>query len=219
MPFTYDFPRPAVTADTVLFTMKDGDLAVLLIQRKHAPFKGAWAFPGGFVDENEALERAAARELAEETGITGVPLEQLGAFGEPGRDPRGHTITVAYYSFVVVGPVPAAADDAADAAWQPLQRIERGDVKLAFDHGPILAVARSRLRERLFDRMRPAAFEIVPPRFTLKELKAVYQAILGELVPARSFRARVVDGGLIEPVSRGRRGPAQLYRWKTPRGA
>ena len=121
MPYTYEYPRPAVTADCVLFAMRAEDLAVLLIQRKHAPFKGSWALPGGFVNANEPLDRAAARELAEETGIVNVPLEQLGAFGDPGRDPRGHTVTVVFYSFVVADAQPSAADDAADAAWLPLK--------------------------------------------------------------------------------------------------
>src|SRR5271170_7253316 len=97
--------------------MRAEDLAVLLIKRKKAPFKGAWALPGGFVNGNEPLERAAARELVEETGIAGVALEQLGAFGDPGRDPRGHTVTVVFYSFVVADAQPVAADDAADARW------------------------------------------------------------------------------------------------------
>src|SRR5438034_11030935 len=123
MPFTYDYPRPAVTADTVLFTMRAGDLAVLLVQRASAPFKGAWALPGGFVDQDEALDHAATRELQEETGLTGIALEQLGAFGEPGRDPRGHTITVAFLSFVVADTAPVAAHDAADAASHPLRAL------------------------------------------------------------------------------------------------
>src|SRR5262252_3158541 len=84
VPFTYEFPRPAVTVDACIFTMRADDLAVLLIRRNSNPFKGLWALPGGFVDKNESLERAAARELEEETGITGVALEQLAAFGDPG---------------------------------------------------------------------------------------------------------------------------------------
>ena len=97
MPYTYEYPRPAVTVDVVLFTIRAGDLAVLMIRRGGAPFKGHWALPGGFVEENESLERAASRELKEETGIEQAALEQLGAFGDPGRDPRGHTVSVAFY--------------------------------------------------------------------------------------------------------------------------
>ena len=113
MPFTYPYPRPAVSCDVVVFTMRADDLAVLLVQRRDEPFKGQWALPGGFVNENESLERAAARELSEETGLTGARLEQLGAFGDPGRDPRGHTVTVAYVTFLVAEAKITAGDDAA----------------------------------------------------------------------------------------------------------
>lgn len=166
--FKYKFPRPAVTADVVMFTMRADDLAVLLIRRGAEPFEGSWALPGGFVDENEALERAAARELEEETGVSGVPMEQLGAFGNPGRDPRGHTVTVAYFTFVLAESVRArAGDDAADVAWHPLRslplrsafsprakprtRSKPPPITLAFDHDVIIDAALGRLRERLDD--------------------------------------------------------------------
>ena len=110
MAFTYEYPRPAVTCDVVAFTMRADDLAVLLIRRKRDPFAGHWALPGGFVDRDEALGRAAARELAEETGLTGVKMDQLGAYGDPGRDPRGHTVSVAYVAFLVSEAAVAAAD-------------------------------------------------------------------------------------------------------------
>jgi 8-oxo-dGTP diphosphatase len=123
VPFTYPYPRPAVTCDAVVFTMRADDLAVLLIRRKDEPFKGRWALPGGFVNENESLDRAAARELAEETGITGARLEQLGAFGDPGRDPRGHTVTIAYLTFLVAEAAIVAGDDAASAEWHSFRRL------------------------------------------------------------------------------------------------
>ncbi len=231
MPFTYEFPRPAVSADCVVFAMRPADLAVLLIKRKRGPFKGAWALPGGFVNGNEPLERAAARELLEETVIGGVPLEQLGAFGDPGRDPRGHTVTAVYYSFVVADTQPVADDDAADAAWVPLRSLplpDRGEsgeppsskrtLKLAFDHAMIIDAARRRLQERLIDPGRPAPFEIVPARFTLTELQRVYEAVLGRTINRRTFRARLVARGIVEPVAgaRGRKTP-DLYRFKPQR--
>lgn len=234
MPFTYEFPRPAVTVDTALFAMRAEDLAVLLVQRKNPPFRGAWALPGGFVDRDEALERAAARELQEETGVTGVRLEQLGAFGDPGRDPRGHCITVAFYSFVVADTQPVAADDAADAAWVSVRELPlpswgerqpaRNAVRLAFDHARIIDVARGRLQERLVDPTRLSPFEIVPARFTLTELQRVYEAVLGHKIDMRSFRARLATRGLVEPVSRprvkktsGKRDIMQLYCFKPAR--
>ncbi len=233
MPFTYDYARPAVTADTVLFAMRAEDLAVLLIKRKNAPFKGAWALPGGFVNASEPLERAAARELMEETGIVGVPLEQLGAFGDPGRDPRGHTVTVVFYSFVVADLQPNAADDAAEAAWHPLRALplpswgarppQKSTIKLAFDHGQVIDAARRRLQERLADPARASAFEIAPSRFTLTELQRVYEAVLGRTLSRASFRARVLSRGIVEPVARartsGKKPSSNLFRFKaTPRG-
>jgi 8-oxo-dGTP diphosphatase len=231
VPFTYEYPRPALTADCILFAMRAEDLAVLLIKRKGPPFKGAWALPGGFVNPNEPLDRAAARELMEETGITGVPLEQLGAFGDPGRDPRGHVVSVAFYSFVVADAQPVAADDAADAAWHPLRALPlpswgahspvKSRVKLAFDHAQMIEVARRRLQQRLVDPARDSPFQIVPARFTLTELQRVYEAVLGRTLDRRNFRARLVAKGIVEPVARARRegkpSPTQLYRFKLPR--
>lgn len=223
--FKYEYPRPSVTADVVVFTMRAGDLAVLLIRRKNAPFKGAWALPGGFVDEDEALDHAAARELAEETHMTGARLEQLGAFGDPGRDPRGHTVSVAFYTFVAAEAAHVrAGDDAAEVAWHALRAlpIDRAPTKampaLAFDHATIIAHARRALMERLNDPTRPTAFQLVPPRFTLTEVQRVYEAVWGRRVDKRNFRARLLARGLVEPVAKarrtGRHRPAQLYRWK-----
>lgn len=136
--FVYAYPRPMVTVDAVVFTLKDGRPHVLLIERKHDPFAGHWALPGGFVEMEESLEAAAARELAEETGLTGLALEQFHTFGDPGRDPRGRSITAAY-----VGEVdwractPKAADDAADVRWFPLDALP----PLAFDHRKIVEYA------------------------------------------------------------------------------
>jgi 8-oxo-dGTP diphosphatase len=142
--FTYEYPRPAVTVDIIVVT-RERRPRVLLIRRQHDPFAGAWAIPGGFVDEGEALEAAARRELREETGLQVEELQQIGTFGDPGRDPRGWTISVAYLVRVKAGSVkPQAADDAAEAAWHPL-----GDLPpLAFDHAQILALARAKLKAR-----------------------------------------------------------------------
>ncbi|MEK6303867.1 MAG: NUDIX hydrolase [Acidobacteriota bacterium] len=137
----YDHPRPAVTVDIVLFTRLKRAERVLLIQRKREPFKGLWAFPGGFVDDNESLEAAASRELFEETGLDGIELEQIGAFGDPGRDPRGHTVSVVFAALLEDQPEPAAADDAEDARWHSVSR----HPPLAFDHNRILRAARERI--------------------------------------------------------------------------
>jgi 8-oxo-dGTP diphosphatase len=142
MPYTYDYPRPAVTVDCVIFALEGGDLDVLLIQRDKEPFAGQWALPGGFVEEGESLEEAARRELREETGLTGIVLEQLGAFGQPGRDPRGWTVSVVFYALVRRADHHArAADDARKVDWFPV----RGLPPLAFDHDKILEAAWRRL--------------------------------------------------------------------------
>ncbi len=137
----YEFPRPALTVDLVLITT-EARPRVLLIKRKKEPFAGQWAFPGGFVDENEPLEAAARRELQEETGLQVDRLEQLQTFGDPGRDPRGWTVSVAFLGRVDAAKLtPVAADDAAEVAWHFVD----APPKLAFDHGNILQVARQRL--------------------------------------------------------------------------
>jgi 8-oxo-dGTP diphosphatase len=142
--FTYEYPRPALTVDVALVTRED-DPRVLLIQRAKEPFAKRWALPGGFVDENERLDDAARRELVEETGVTINDLEQLYAAGDPGRDPRGWTVSVVFLGRVDFGQVKAtAADDAADVGWFTLSKLP----PLAFDHAMILDRVATRLRDR-----------------------------------------------------------------------
>lgn len=135
MPFTYDYPRPALTVDIVMFRKQQHAVELLLIRRKHPPFQDKWAFPGGFVDIDEDLEPAARRELAEETGISGVQLRQFRTYGDPDRDPRHRTVTVVYTAVVNrIDQIPKAADDAKEVAWFPLSALP----PLAFDHALIL---------------------------------------------------------------------------------
>ena len=136
--YSYEYPRPMVTVDAVVFTERADKREVLLIERKNDPFAGAWALPGGFVETDETLEAAVVRELAEETGLTGVTLEQFHSFGDPGRDPRGRNITVAYAGVVDWRAcTPKAADDAAAVRWFPLDALP----PLAFDHAIIVEYA------------------------------------------------------------------------------
>ncbi len=123
MTYSYRHARPALTVDVALFTARKDELCVLLVQRKNDPFKGSFALPGGFVEENEPLERAALRELREETNVSDIHIEQLGAFGDPGRDPRGHTVSIVYVGFVMAAPMVRAGDDAASAVWQPVSSL------------------------------------------------------------------------------------------------
>lgn len=142
--FCYEYPRPAVTVDIIVIT-RDARPRVLLIRRKLPPFAGMWAIPGGFVNMDEALEDAARRELHEETGIKSARLQQLATFGDPDRDPRGRTISIAFLTRVHASAVqPRGADDAAEAAWHDLHRLP----PLAFDHRQILKLARKRLKRK-----------------------------------------------------------------------
>ncbi len=244
VPFTYEFPRPAVTCDTVVFTMRSDDLAVLLVQRKAAPFRGGWALPGGFLEKDEPLERAAARELHEETGLSGLRLVQLGTFGDPGRDPRGHTITIAFVSFTAAASTLTAGDDARAVEWTPLRWLVLDDVaehrtaprprraarksappggeqrRLAFDHAKIVARAYRRLCRHLDDPVHDGTFDLVPPRFTLAELLHLYEIVLGRDLNPRWFSRFLVDRGLVVPVSTSKRRSgqaAELYRWNKKR--
>jgi 8-oxo-dGTP diphosphatase len=152
LPYTYEYPRPCVTADALVFRFTGGRLEILLIKRNHYPFEGMWALPGGFVDMDEPVETAAARELNEEAGLGGIELRQLGAYGRPGRDPRARIIAVAYYGFAPpplqaarMGPGNwgvRAGDDARDACWFPAGRLP----KTAFDHDVIVGDAVAAIR-------------------------------------------------------------------------
>ncbi len=140
--YTYDYPRPMVTVDAIIFSEQNGEWHVLLIQRRYDPYAGCWALPGGFVEMDEPLEAAAARELFEEAGVSGIALEQVGAFGAPGRDPRGRSIGVAFWGVAVQEQhAPRADDDAQDVAWFPVDALP----PLAFDHGDMVACALAKM--------------------------------------------------------------------------
>jgi len=141
MPYTYKYPRPALTADAVVFKQEGVNTYVLLIQRKNPPYQNKWALPGGFVDMDETLESAASRELMEETGIADVELQQLHAFSNLERDPRGRTVSVVFWGILQSKKSPLAGDDAADARWFNLNNLP----PLAFDHREVLQTATGKL--------------------------------------------------------------------------
>ncbi len=144
MSYAYKYPMPAVTADAVVFNLKEGEkLRILLIQRKNEPFKGLWALPGGFLDMNETLEECVARELEEETGLKGVKLYQLYAFSQPDRDPRHRTVTVAFWGFCKKNPKLIPQSDAQNVGWFDLNQLP----ELAFDHDKIIKKALERALE------------------------------------------------------------------------
>ena len=187
MNYTYKYPRPAVTADCVVFGLDDEDLKVLLILRNNSPFEGSWALPGGFAKVGEAIEETARRELAEETGLQNVFLEQLYTFGEPDRDPREHVITVAYYALVNLAQhTVRPATDARNAAWFEIDDVP----ELAFDHNRILQTAYHRLKGKI--RYMPIGFELLPRKFTLRQLQQLYEKILDRKLDKRNFRKKIL---------------------------
>jgi 8-oxo-dGTP diphosphatase len=221
------FHRPSVTVDIVIFTILDADLKLLLIQRGQHPFKGAWALPGGFVrvgpsaeDQGEDLDEAAARRLHEETRLPrgSLYLEQLGAFGRAGRDPRTRVITVAYYALVRpdLAPFVSAGEGAAAAAWVSVSELPKRS--LAFDHEEIIKTALERIRGKLEETN--IAFELVPETFSIPELRAVYEVIKGTAYDPGNFRRRfnrMLADGVIQKAT-GKRitrsKPAQVFRFK-----
>ncbi|MBL8970709.1 MAG: NUDIX hydrolase [Myxococcales bacterium] len=212
MSFTYKYPRPAVTVDCVVFGLDDELLKVLLIQRDREPFAGRWALPGGFVDPQETLEQAALRELAEETGVSKVYLEQLHSFGAPDRDPRDRVITVAYYALVRrLDHAPQAASDARAVGWFPASQCP----PLAFDHREIVALARRRLQAKL--REQPVGFELLPRKFTLSQIQRVYEAVLERALDKRNFRKKLMATGVLRELDETQQGVAhragRLYQF------
>jgi len=209
-------PKAFVAVDLVLFTVRDGTLQVLLVERGIPPFKGQWALPGGFVLERETLEVAARRELQEETGFVDVYLEQLYTFGHPTRDPQGRVVSVAY-----VGLIPhrgrflgSANGKVAQAAWWPVARLP----SLAYDHASIVAKAVERLRSKVG--YTNLVYALLPSAFTLSELHAMYEAVLARRLDRRNFRKKIFSLGLLRPLGRTRRGahrPAALYAFRRRR--
>ncbi|MCU0457165.1 MAG: NUDIX hydrolase [Bacteroidales bacterium] len=190
--FCYEYPRPAVSADCVIFGFDEGDLKVLLIERGAEPFRGCWAFPGGFLEMGENADECARRELFEETGIKDVFMEQLYTFSDIGRDPRGRVITVAYYALVKLSEHKLqAGDDANKARWFPVSSVPM----LAFDHDRILAAALARLRGKI--RYQPLGFELLPEKFTVPELQHLYETVLEKKLDRRNFRRKILATGLL----------------------
>ena len=221
VPENYDpsqFPAFAVTVDVVILTMEDGGLHVLLVRRGVAPYEGMWAIPGGFKRPDETLDEAATRELAEETGLAGATLlNQFGAYGDPGRDPRMNVVTVAYLAVLREVRDLAAGTDAAHAALAPASDVLDGTIDLAFDHERIVRDAIARVQIELENTGIATAF--VGNTFTLAELRAVYEAVWGVHLDGANFRRSVVaeEGWVIPTGRRARPGasggkPAELYR-------
>ncbi|WP_214104531.1 NUDIX hydrolase [Acrocarpospora catenulata] len=207
----------AVAVDLVIFTVRGGRLQVLLIERGNMPYRGETALPGGFVRDGEALDAAARRELREETGVVGdsLHLEQLHAYGDPGRDPRGRIISIAYLALGPDLPMPQAGTDASAAHWTPVSSILDGQTPLAFDHEKILRDGLERARSQLEHTTIAAAFCKEP--FTIADLRQIYEAVWGAPLDPSNFRRKVMKTqGFVMPIGERRLPdvgrPAALFR-------
>ncbi|MFB6075896.1 MAG: NUDIX domain-containing protein [Candidatus Aenigmatarchaeota archaeon] len=211
VPENYDptkFNRPSVTVDMIIFTIKDDDLKVLLVNRDEDPFKGYWALPGGFIKMDESLDNSAKRILERETGVTNVYLEQLYTFGEPERDPRTRVITICY--FAIVNSDEVEISDDVNVKWFSIYDLP----DLAFDHNDIAKYAHKRLRWKLG--YTPAVFSFLPEKFTLTELQRVYEIVFNKKFDKRNFRKKVKKINLVKETGERKEDvshrPPRLYK-------
>lgn len=204
-----DYERPSVTVDIVLLTFRDDELRVLLVRRKHWPYADHWAVPGGFVNMTETLEEAAQRELFEETAVSGVQLEQLHTFGDPGRDPRMRVISVAYFALLdprQIRPI-RGGDDAAEARWWPIRNLP----PLAFDHALIVQHAIRRLRWKLH--FTTLGRLLLPETFPMAQLQAVFEQVPGQRLDSATLQRILLATCVLEPAGEPDREGIQRYRF------
>ena len=214
--YCYKYPHPAVATDCVIFGFEGVSIKVLLIQRGIEPYKGQWALPGGFVGIDESAEECARRELQEETGLTGVSVEQFHTFSNVNRDPRERVISIAYYALVKLSEV-RGGDDASEAQWFSYDDVP----SLAFDHDRILRMALRHLRDRIC--FEPVGFDLLPDVFTMTELQRLYEAILGVKFDRRNFynkmlKLEVLTSAEPRPENASRRTPSK-YRFNAEKYA
>ena len=198
-PYQYKYEHMAVTTDCAIFTYEDWQLKVLLVRRGGEPYKGQWAFPGGFLKMDETAEEGARRELREETGLVPSAIGQLGVFSDVDRDPRERVITIAWYALVKPSEV-VGGDDADEAAWFPVDALPT----LAFDHRKIFEAAMERLRRDIH--FQPVGFDLLDDEFTIPDLQRLYEAILGVKFDRRNFQRKLLAAGILEEAS-----PAEEY--------
>ncbi len=205
-----------LSVDAVVFGYEEGNISVLLIKRKYAPFKGQWAIPGGFVIDDESLEDAVERELFEETGIKINYLEQLYTFGKPDRDPRGRVVSIAYFGLVRPNAFKIyASTDAEQVQWFNINELP----KLSFDHKEILQTAIERLQGKIT--YEPIGFELLDKKFPFSDLEKLYTTLLGREIDRRNFRKKIIGLNVLdeldEKVSKGSGRPANLFQFNQKR--
>jgi len=205
-----------LSVDAVVFGYEEGNISVLLIKRKYNPFKGQWAIPGGFVENDESLEDAVERELFEETGIKINYLEQLYTFGKQNRDPRGRVVSIAYFGLVRPNAFKLyASTDAEQAQWFNINDLP----KLSFDHKEILKTAIERLQGKIT--YEPIGFELLDKKFPFSDLEKLYTTLLGREIDRRNFRKKIVGLNVLdeldEKVSKGSGRPANLFQFNQKR--
>lgn len=191
--YIYEYPRPAMTTDCVVVGFDGSQLKILLIERGIEPYKGMWALPGGFIQENETAEDCATRELKEETGLQVTTLKQLQLFSTVDRDPRGRVITMAFYALVRSQKV-LGGDDAAKAQWFDIDKLP----SLAFDHQEIITVAMQQLKRDIH--FEPIGFNLLDSTFTIPQLQLLYELILGVTFDRRNFPKKMLLFDIITPV-------------------
>ena len=201
-----------VAVDMVIFKVQDNALKVILIQTKKKPFTGMWAFPGGLIDLTESLDSAAKRELREKTGVRNPYLEQLYTFGDPKRDPNGRVISVAYFALVNNRNIQLKTTAKySDAAWFDVKKLP----KLAYDHKAAAKCARQRLQWKL--EYMNIVYSLLPRRFTLSELRKVYEIILDRALDRRNFQRKILSLKILRRTPKkqmGKHRPARLYEFR-----
>lgn len=210
--YIYEYPRPAVTTDCVIFGFDGGELKVLLIEREIEPYKNYWALPGGFINMDEDAETCARRKLQEETMLENIYIEQLFTFSAADRDPRYRVISIAYYALVKLLDYSACAGIGTNRVkWFPLSEVP----PLAFDHTDILEMAKQRLKGKI--KYQPVGFELLPEKFTMPELHRLYEIILETAIDRRNFRKKILGFDLLidcnELVKGAPNRAAKLYRF------
>ena len=208
--YSYKYPHPSVTTDCVIFGFDGGKLKVLLVDRGLGPYKVIWAFPGVFVKMDESCEEGALRELEEETALKRTYVQQFHTYSDPNRDPRERVITVAFFALVRIQEV-EAGDDANKAQWFAIDKVPQ----LAFDHDVILRDALKRLRERIH--FQPIGFELLPEKFTMRQLQNLYEAILDVHFDRGNFSKKMLHFNILTPLDETVRPTpkreARLYRF------